>query len=159
MSRLIVAEPLYHGLRNATGELLLAIARVQALWLLRRKREAAAGFWRFTTRWESGGNTFDRLDASVREQLLQNAAVITREIMPGNSIAKSAERLRPSRLPPNLPITSLLGEQSNRWMHRMHRALTRDLPHLRTARLSNAGHGMHLDDPHEWLAAVEHALS
>ncbi|MBV9193624.1 MAG: hypothetical protein JO168_05720 [Solirubrobacterales bacterium] len=99
------------------------------------------------------------MHSNTREQLLQNAAVITREIVPGNSLAKGAENLRPSRLSADLRVTCLLGEQSNPWMHRMHAALARDLPRLRTIRLGNVGHGMHLDDPDAWLGAVGAALS
>lgn len=54
----------------------MAIARVQGLWLLGREREAAVGFWRFTTRWQGSGGLAGRADCRRAQTRVPRAFVV-----------------------------------------------------------------------------------
>lgn len=151
--RLIVVEPPLHGLRHPTAALLRTLAR--AKWAqLRGRPEEGAGFF---LRWAAGDAAIDALPAEERNRLLAHADNILAELDP-HLYGVMFEHLPLSRIRSiTVPVTFLIGEDSNPFFHKLHRRLVRAVPSIRTEVIPGATHLVHLDAPHAFAAAVRKA--
>lgn len=156
---LVLLEPPFHGLRNATASFLAMIARAKLRQLQGRPREAAEVFFRWATSYRTGGNAFDRYPPELRELLLGNAHPVLAELdlHPTGSAFQHVPRRSIKSI--KAPTTLLLGELSQPLFHRTHAWLVRALPAIQTERIAGAGHDIANDAPDEFIAAVERATA
>lgn len=156
---LVLLEPPFHGLRNATGSFLAMIPRAKFHQLRGRPRDGAAVFLRWATAYRTGGNAFDRLPPKLRELMLGNSQPVLAELDPHPAGVAFQHLPRRSIASIQAPITFLLGELSQPLFHRSHAWLVRALPAMRTELVPGAGHDIANDAPDGFVAAVESGLS
>ena len=155
VSRLILIEPLFHGVRTANGSMLAGLGRVNALRLAGRPRSAVEEFYRWAFRYTTGGNAFDGLDEAARDALMANAPSVLAEATRPHLHGALGEDLSARAVRGlEMPVRCLLGEASDPWFHRMHSALARLLPAMSTRQIAGACHAIHLDDPRALAAAA-----
>jgi len=156
---LTVVEAPFHGLRHADRAVLATLARLKALQLRGRPREAAEVFLRFGSALRSGGNAYDRLAGDVRQVLLENAAPVLAEWDP-HPFGVMHEHI-PTRAVYGLsvPLTWILGGESSPWIAALHRRVVTHRPATRTVVIPGASHLVHHDRPAEFVAAVQAATS
>ncbi len=152
---LILLEPPFHGLRNATGSFLTMILQAKLQQLRGHPREGAEVFFRWATSYRTGGNAFDRYPAELHELLLANARSVLAELDPHPTGVAFEHVPRGSIAAIQTPITLLLGELSDPLFHRTHAWLVRAIPAIQTERVRGAGHDIANDAPAEFIAAVE----
>jgi pimeloyl-ACP methyl ester carboxylesterase len=156
---LVLLEPPFHGLRNATRSFLAMIARAKLRQLRGRPVEGAEVFFRWATSYLSGGNAFDRYPAEVRELLLCNTRPVLAELDPHPTGSAFQHVPRRSVASIQVPTTVLVGELSQPLFHRCHAWLVRALPAIQTKRIPGASHDIANDAPAEFIAAVERAAA
>lgn len=106
---------------------------------------------------QSGGTAWDDVPAGVRELLLANAAALKAELRPhryGYTLDHLSTRVA-GTCP--VPITYLLGTDSNPVFHRSHRALVGALPSTRTVEVPGTTHLLPFERPEAIVAAVQAA--
>ncbi|MEU5403561.1 alpha/beta hydrolase [Streptomyces sp. NPDC005963] len=152
--RLIVVEPPLHGTRLATPALLTAVARTKWLQLRGRPEEGAAHFFRW-----AAGPSFDTAPADERGRLLAHARVVLTELDP-HPYGVMFEHLSLRRIGAiRVPVTFLIGTNSDPLFALVHRRLVRALPGIRTEVIPGAGHLVHVDAPEAFTAAVLRATA
>ena len=151
----VLLEPPFHGLRNATGSFLAMIARAKAEQLRGRPREGATIFFRWATAYRTGGNAFDRQPPALRELMLDNARPVLAELDPHPTGSAFQHVPRRSISAIQTPTTVMLGDLSQPLFHRAHAWLIRALPAIQTVRVPAASHDIANDAPGEVTAAVE----
>jgi pimeloyl-ACP methyl ester carboxylesterase len=153
--KLILVEPLFHGVRNATPSLLAGLGRVNALRLAGRPQRAVEEFYRWAFRYTTGGSGFDKLDEAAHDALMANAPSVLAETTRPHLHGALGEDLSGRAVRGlGMPVSFLLAEASDPWFHRMHAAVVRLIPMTSTRRVAGAGHAIHLDDPSALMAAV-----
>ncbi|GAA2258062.1 alpha/beta hydrolase [Streptomyces amakusaensis] len=152
--RLIVVEPPFHGTRLATPPMLRALARVTLARLRGRREEAAGAFFRW-----AAGPSFDTAPRRERERLLSHARNVLAELDP-HPYGVMFEHLPLSRIRDiRVPVTFLLGAESNPFFHKVHRRLVRAVPTIRSEVIPGASHLVHIDAPDAFVAAVRGATA
>ncbi|WP_016882859.1 MULTISPECIES: alpha/beta fold hydrolase [unclassified Rhodococcus (in: high G+C Gram-positive bacteria)] len=153
-SELVVVEAPFHGLRHADRAVLATAVRLKLLQLRGHPQEATEVFFRFATALQSGGNSYDLADDSLRNDILRNATPVLAEWDP-HPFGVMAEHISVRavvKLP--MPITWVLGSESSPWMTGLHTRVQRRRPDIDTVVINGAGHLIHLDCPAEFVAAV-----
>jgi pimeloyl-ACP methyl ester carboxylesterase len=153
--RLVVYEPPLHAKGHPTLAMGLGFAKLLGLRAIGRTRDAAGSFFRMATTYSTGGNGFDRMDARMREALLDNAPGIMREIDGGTCEELTAEVLRGIRV----PMRAILGGTTAPFLANATDRLTRILPALPVTRVPGTGHLMMIDHPAEFVRALSEALA
>ncbi|MFE7129281.1 alpha/beta fold hydrolase [Streptomyces sp. NPDC057638] len=152
--RLIVVEPPLHGTRLANPSMLAAVARTKWSQARGRPEEAAAHFFRW-----AAGPSFDTAPAGERRRLLAHARVVLAELDP-HPYGVMFEHLPLRRIRGiHVPVTFLLGADSDPLFARVHRRLVRALPAMRSEVIPGAGHLVHVDAPAAFTAAVLRATT
>lgn len=153
--RLVVIEPPFHGVRHATTRMCVTIMQAKWRQITGRPTEAATVFFR----WAAGDASWEAVRPSLRERFLANSPAVLAELDPHPFSALcehvSARDVRRT----GLPITYLIGERTDRVFRKVHRALTKAVPELRTEVIPGAGHFAHLDAAQRFVDAVHGALS
>lgn len=154
IDELVVIEPPFHGLRHADRPTLAAAVRLKLLQAKGRPEQAAEVFFRFASALKSGGNSYDLLDRTAREELLRNAGPVLAEwdphpygIMMEHISTKAVSGL-------SMPVRWVLGGESASWINRLHDRVLRRKPDIDSVVVEGAGHLVHLDRPYAFLAAV-----
>jgi non-heme chloroperoxidase len=91
-----------------------------------------------------GPGSFDRMPASARESMLQNAAEMTAET---SSEGYFSPLTREQVAGIDKPVLLMNGERSPRMFHLLTDELSRILPHSTRSVVPAASHSMHLDNP------------
>ncbi len=156
---LVLLEPPFHGLRNTTGGFLAMIARAKLHQLRGGPREGAEIFFRWATAYRTGGNSFDHHPPELRELMLGNARSVLAEMDPHPTGVTFQHVPKRSIASIRVPVTVLLGEQSQPLFHRAHAWLVRALPAIRTERIPGASHDIANDAPSEFIAAVDRSAA
>ncbi|MER6910360.1 alpha/beta hydrolase [Streptomyces sp. NPDC000594] len=152
--RLILVEPPLHGTRLATPAMLAAVARAKWCQLRGRPEEGAAHFFRW-----AAGPSFDAAPAGERNRLLAHARVVLAELDP-HPYGVMFEHLPLRRISGiRLPVTFLIGANSDPLFRLAHRRLVRAVPAIRSEVIPGAGHLVHLDAPEAFTAAVLRATA
>jgi pimeloyl-ACP methyl ester carboxylesterase len=157
VSRLVLIEPPFHGLRHANPAVLRTAWRLKLLQLRGRRVQAAEEFLRFGSALRSGGNGYDLAPAPVRENLIANSGPVLAEwdphpfgVMHEHVPTRSLRRIE-------IPVTWVLGGESPPWMATLHSHAVRHLPRVETVVVEKAGHLVHLDQPAAFIEAVAKA--
>lgn len=154
VSRLIVVEPPLHGIRHATPAMLRALTRAKWAQLRCRGKEGAAHFFRW-----AAGESYDAAPQEERDRLLAHAGNVLAELDP-HPYGVMFEHLPLNRVRGiQVPITCLIGENSNPLFHRLHRRLVAAVPSVRSEVIPGAGHLVHIDAPDAFAAAVRRATT
>lgn len=149
---LVLAEPAVHmsihptraGLRMQTRSLIQR-------YLLRDVAAAAQTMYRWVSSSTQGGNTFDSLPQAWRDQMVSNGPSTVREM-------DQLLRPRPSRAEIRAitcPVTIIEGELSDPAFPTADAFVRRLLPQAKLVSLSEAAHFLHIDQPQQWVEAVE----
>lgn len=154
IDELVVIEPPFHGLRHADRPTIAAAVRLKLLQSTGRPKQAAEVFFRFASALKSGGNSYDLLDRTGREELLRNAGPVLAEwdphpygIMMEHVSTKDVSRL-------TMPVRWVLGGESASWIIGLHDRVVRRKPDMDSVVVDGAGHLVHLDRPDAFVAAV-----
>lgn len=154
---LVVVEPLFNGFRHASGSFIRAIAVANLALLRGRRREAVDGFIRWAFAYRDGGSGWDELADEQKELLHANVDALRVELRPHpfglamDYVSKRAVR------DCGVPITYLLGEESEPFFHRCHARLSAAVPSIQTIRLANACHMLPWQAPEDFGDAVRKA--
>lgn len=154
MRSLCVVEPPFHIVRLADPAVLAATARVKWQQVRGRRAEAGEEFFHFVYALRSGGNAYDLADERVRDGMRRNVEPVLAEfdLHPfGVGIEHVATRVVAAT---PVPMTWILGDQSPRWLHRIHARFARHRSDLRTVVIPNVGHLAHNQDPLAFREAV-----
>lgn len=152
--RLILVEPPLHGTRLATPAMLAAVARTKWSQLRGRPEHGVAHFFRW-----AAGPSFDTAPAEERDSLLSHARVVLAELDP-HPYGVMFEHLPLRRIRGiRVPVTFLIGANSNPLFALAHRRLVRAIPAMRSEVIPGAGHLVHIDAPEAFTAAVLRATA
>lgn len=152
--RLILVEPPFHGLRHPTAGMLRALARAKWAQLRGRREEGAEYFYRW-----AAGESYDAAPQEERDRLLAHADNVLAELDP-HPYGVMFEHLPLSRVRRiTVPVTFLIGGNSDSFYYTLHRQLVRALPSIRTEVIPGAGHIVHVDAPDAFAAAVLQATA
>ncbi len=149
---LVLAEPAVHMSIHPS----LALLRMQTRsliqrYLLRDVGAAAQTMYRWVSTSTQGGNTFDSLPQAWRDQMVSNGPSTVREM-------DQLLRPRPSRAKIRAitcPVTLIEGELSDPVFLTADAFVKRLLPQAKLVSLSEAAHFLHIDQPKQWVEAVE----
>lgn len=150
IASLVLEEPPLHAKRHMS--LLMARTMIKAQ-LLRRVRNDAAGaevFFRWASRYTTGGCAFDRFPPAWQATLRENAAATVAELDAG-----TGEYLSPKQIGSiSCPVTCLTGQLSDPVFTAATRRLMATLPHARSVTVPRAGHALHFDCPEVFVEAI-----
>lgn len=155
----VLIEPPFHVLRHQTLRslrLLLAV-KWHSIWGRRRAAAKAMALFAFARR--SGGNGLDELDDRQREWFIGDAEGLLTEFKALEKFNTSADHISAEEVAGwSLPMAYLLGEDSARWGHAVHSALTEVASQIRTVRVPGACHLMPVQQPDAVVDAVRSAV-
>lgn len=149
---LTLVEPSLRGLRNVTPSTVAMAARRRAIRLLRGERAATDHAYRWTFAYRGRRESaWDRMPPEWREQVLAHAGSVAAEenqeaslsYPSGDAIASIA-----------CPMTTVLGELSQRYFHRVGRHLQSLNAQCEPVLVRGASHAVHLDAAEEVASAV-----
>jgi pimeloyl-ACP methyl ester carboxylesterase len=159
VTALVLVEPPLFWQLHPTASLLRLYARVHALRVRGRHRQAAELILRWVTASTAGGNSFDQLDPSLREEMLADAATTVSEWVPSRRPG-SGEHLRRQHIASlSCPIEILVGECSNPHFANSARRLVRLRPDTSVAHVPSATHSLPLERPDAVRDAVKRAAA
>jgi pimeloyl-ACP methyl ester carboxylesterase len=150
----LVEPPLFWQLRP-TVSLLRLYASVHALRVRGRDRQAAELILRWVTASTAGGNSFDQIDPSLRDEMRADAATTVSEWIPSRRPG-SGEHLRRRHLAAlSCPIEILVGECSNPHFASSARRFVRLRPETSVEHVPGATHSLPLERPDAVRDAVK----
>lgn len=146
VERLVVCEAPLYASKHPPLSTLWPMLKAQLLSAMGRKRAAAAVFLRTLLVQPNGSNSYNELDAGIREGVLVNAATLLHELKTGTGEELTPERIR--RL--HCPITAILGSDSPAVFADATQRLLDLLPQMRVRRIDGAGHISVLTHPSDF---------
>jgi pimeloyl-ACP methyl ester carboxylesterase len=159
VAALVLVEPPLFWQLHPTASLLRLYARVHALRVRGRHRQAAELILRWVTTSTAGGNSFDQIDPGLREEMLADAVTTVGEWVPSRRPG-SGEHLRRRHLAPlSCPIEILVGECSNPHFASSARRFVRLRPETSVEHVAGATHSLPLERPHAVRDAVKRAAA
>jgi pimeloyl-ACP methyl ester carboxylesterase len=148
---LVLIEPAYQMAVVPSASASAALARVHLRWALRRDPEGAAlHLYRWTTRYESGGNQFDAYPERWRRTALGHARTALNELMQVAMPAPPRSALRQI----TKPTAVLIGDTGLPVFHRTARRALRAIPGAREVPVPGAAHLVYTDQPAACAAAI-----
>jgi len=154
VTSLILEEPPFLMFSNLTPDVAAVFQNVRRLADEQRFREAAEQFLRFAGSYRTGGTAFDKLDPTLRESMLENAATLLPELQAGTGEELTVEQLQ--RI--TCPVRFVLGELTPDAFVDCTERLTRILPQAGVTRIPGAAHAVHIDQPELFVDAVRSAV-
>ena len=155
ISALVLEEPPLHAKRRPGLRQLRAVVSAQLLSRVKDDRAASERFFRWAFRYTSGGTGFDRLPESLRESMLASGPANMADLRAGTGEHLKKEDLEAI----GCPVVCALGELSDPAFHRATNHIANLVAHAQVKQIDGAGHGMHLERPEEFVAAVREAAS
>jgi pimeloyl-ACP methyl ester carboxylesterase len=155
VSGLVMAEPAYQVVLHPSLSVSRAMTSMLARWLLGRDPEAAAvGYYRWASRFTTGGNAYDGYPEEWRSTATAHARATLREVLQLISPSPGAKAVRGL----SVPTTLLVGDISEPVFRRTTRRVHRLLPHARIVKVSQTSHLIPADQPVAFASAVADAL-
>ncbi|CAN5203494.1 alpha/beta hydrolase [soil metagenome] len=152
---LVIAEPAYQVALHPSLSVSRAMAKALARWILLRDPEGAAvGYYRWTTRFTTGGNAYDGYPKEWRSTAVRHARATLREVLqliPPSPRATAVRGL-------SCPTTLLIGDISEPVFRRTTKRVHRLMPHARLVEVSDTSHLIPADQPAAFAKAVSDAL-
>ena len=154
VSSLVLVEPAFDVPHNMTGTFLRSFLRSRLLFALGRDRAAYERFIKLACTRRGGINSWEdpEFPAERREIGYANVGALRAE---GASRKGQPEMSRMAEI--RVPVTVILGEQSDLWFHKMALAVTKAIPHALLQRIPNANHAFGFTAPRELAAAIHEA--
>lgn len=153
VSALVLAEPPLHAKRHLTARMAATMLGAQVLRRTRGERAAAEHFYRWATRYTSGGCAFDRFPPQLRAAMRSTAAATLAELDAGTGEHLTAAAVGSIRC----PVTCLVGDLSDPVFPAATRRISHMLPHAAVVTITRAGHALHFDQPEQFATAVRSA--
>jgi pimeloyl-ACP methyl ester carboxylesterase len=153
VAALVLAEPPLHAKRHPSARMAAAMIRAQLLRRTRGERAAAECFYRWASRYTTGGCAFDRFPPVLQDAMRESAAATLAELDAGTGEHLTATAIASIRC----PVTCLVGELSDPVFPAATRRLAAMLPPAMVIAIPGAGHALHVDRPDEYIAAVRAA--
>lgn len=155
VSALVLAEPPLHAKRHMTARMAWTMISAQLLRRTRGDRPAAERFYRWASRYTSGGCAFDHFPAELQDSMRATAAATMAELDAG-----TGEHLTPGAIASiRCPVTCLVGDLSDPVFGAATRRITSVLPQAAVITITGAGHALHFDRLDEFAAGVRTAAS
>ncbi|WP_330251052.1 alpha/beta hydrolase [Nocardia sp. NBC_00565] len=155
VQRLIVVEPPLHGLRHPTAGSLGMIGRAKWAQLRGKPEKSAEIFFRVV----AGEASFQALSEHQQNMIRAHASNILAELDP-HPFGAMFEHFPMRRIKDiEVPVTFLIGANSNVFFHKVHRRITGAVPSIRTEVIPGAGHLVHIEAPDAFTAAIRTAMS
>lgn len=156
VSGLVMAEPAYQVVLHPSLSVSRAMGTMLLRWLVRRDRErAAVGYYRWASRFITGGNAYDGYPEAWRTTAIRHARTTLREVLQLIVPSPSARAIR--RL--SLPTTLLIGDLSEPVFQRTTRRVHRLMPHATLVEVSGTSHLIPADQPSVFAETLANALA
>ena len=149
----VLIEAPLHAKRRPGMRQVRAVIGAQLLSRIRDERAATEVFMRWALRYRDGDTGYDRLDPATRDAMLANGKANMGEIAAGTG--EHIRREQVAKLA--VPLTCVVGELSDPVYHRATAYIRRLAPRTSVKHIDGAGHGLHLERPAEFAAAVKEA--
>ena len=154
LTELFLAEPAVHLSTHPTSSVLLMQTKSSIRRYFRRDAGAAAQtMYRWASRSTAGGNTFDTLPQTWRDQMIRNGPNTVREMdqlmLPYPSMAAIRSIA--------CTVTVIEGDLSDPVFRKADALVARLLPQARTITLHGAAHFLQIDQPEAWIKAIARA--
>ena len=152
---LVLAEPAYAVALHPSPSVPRAMGPALARWLLRRDAVGAAErYYRWASRYTTGGNAYDRYPEEWRRTARSHAVAGLREVLQLTVPAPRPSALRSIRCPVTLAIGDVGEPVFQRTTRRTHRLIAGS----RLVPVQGAGHLIPTDQPQAFAAVVDEAL-
>jgi pimeloyl-ACP methyl ester carboxylesterase len=154
---LVLVEPAVYGMEHMTPSAAQTYLAVQ----LRRRAlpddQASVPFFRWVMQHDDGHSVWDQPDYSEERKrlILRNGAGVLADI--DNAGRSDIDKERVSAI--DAPVTFIVGEQSQRWFHRIIATLEDLLPEAELIEIPAVGHAMTFEDPPAVASAVRRGVS
>ena len=152
---LIMGEPAYQVALHPSLSVTRALAKTLAKWGLSRDAEGAAvHYYRWATRYQTGGNSYDDYPLSWQKAAAGHARATLREVLqlvPPTPRAKAVRSI-------SCPITLVIGDLGEPVFRRTTRRVHRLLPNARLAHVADTSHLISTDQPRAFAAVAAEAL-
>jgi pimeloyl-ACP methyl ester carboxylesterase len=154
---LVLVEPAVYGRSHMTPGAVRTYLGVQLRRLVLPDGQASAPFFRWVMRHRDGHSVWDQSDYSdERKQLsLQNASAVLADMNNGDGNHIDTEDVRGL----TAPVTLILGEESQRWFHRIIETLEGLFPEAERIEIPAVGHAMTFEDPSALASALRRGMS
>lgn len=152
---LVLAEPAYQLLLHPSLSVSRAMAVMLFRWMLRRDPEAAAvGYYRWASRFTTGGNAYDGYPEEWRSIASRHAGATLREVLQLIAPRPRAKAVRMLEVPATIVVGDISEPVFRRTSRRVHRLMsTGDL-----VAISKTSHLIPADQPEAFAAVVAKAL-
>ena len=152
---LVMAEPAYQVALHPSASLTGAMTTALYKWFLRRDAEGAAlHYYRWATRYETGGNAFDGYPEEWRRAGIEHSRASLREVLqlvPPRPRARAVRNL-------SCPVTLVVGDIGEPVFRRTTGRVQRLLPAAQVERVAETSHLISTDQPQAFAAIVAKAL-
>ena len=155
VSGLVMAEPAYQVALHPSLSVSTAMAKTLTRWLIRRDPQGAAlEYYRWATRYTTGGDAFDTYPEDWRRAAMNHAQASLREVL--QLIPPSPARRKVRSV--SCPVTLLIGDLGEPVFRRTTRLVNRLLPRAQLVAVSETCHLISTDQPRATAQAVAQAL-
>jgi pimeloyl-ACP methyl ester carboxylesterase len=154
VAALVLQEAPLHRKRHPGLRQMRAVISAQLLSRVKDERAASEAFLRWALRYTSGGTGYDRLPDSLRQQMLGNGPANMADLAAGTGEHLTKEQIAGI----TCPVVCVTGELSDRAFARATDYIAGLVPSAEVKRIPGAGHGMHLERPADFAAAVRDAV-
>lgn len=152
---LIMGEPAYQVGLHPSLSVTRALTRTLGKWMLRRDAErAAVHYYRWATRYETGGNAFDGYPESWKRAAIEHSRASLRELL---QLVPPGPRARAVR-GISCPVTLVVGDNGEPVFRRTTSRVHRLLPTAKLAHVAETSHLISTDQPRAFAAVVAEAL-
>ncbi|MPY80192.1 MAG: alpha/beta fold hydrolase [Actinophytocola sp.] len=154
VASLVLEEPPLHAKRHMTMTMARAMLKAQLLRRLRGAEVGADVFFRWASRYTTGGSAFDRFPPAWQATLRANGAATMAELDAGTGEYLSRKQISAI----NCPVTCLVGDLSDPALVAATRRIAALLPHARVVEATGAGHALHFDRPDLFVDTITAAI-
>jgi pimeloyl-ACP methyl ester carboxylesterase len=155
VSALVMAEPAYQVALHPSVSVSRAMVKLLSRWLVRRDPEGAAlGYYRWATRFTTGGNAYDGYPQDWQSTARGHAHATLREVL---QLIVPRPRARAVR-GISCPVTLVIGDIGEPVFRRTTRRVHRLVPGARMVTVSPTSHLIPVDQPRLFADAVAEAL-
>lgn len=155
VAALVLEEPPLHAKKHLTLRMARSMLKAQLLRRITGPEAGAEVFFRWASRYTSGGCAFERFPADWQEALRRNGPATMAELDAGTGEYLSRKQLASI----TCPVTCLVGGLSDPVFAAATRRITASVPQAETATIDGASHALHFDRPAEFVTAIKTATS
>lgn len=152
---LVLEEPPLHAKKHMTLRMARSMLKAQLLRRFSGPEAGAEAFFRWASRYTTGGCAFERFPADWQEALRRNGPATMAELDAGTGEYLSRARLTSI----TCPVTCLVGGLSDPVFAAATRRIAASVPQVRTVTIDGASHALHFDRPAEFVTAIKTATS